>query len=503
MFLRLTIKELVQQLRSITFYLFLGIVLLFYFTQFSPPGADRPLEPLDETHFLYWKLLGDYQDGKIINDSELKRLEFIKMTRPLTDEEKRQEAAADITLSPVQKEAVKRVIEKMNPGGTEKRENVANIRFQIGKEELDSLLEELHTSLGGMTYYGSSFRETLLSHENYYGGTDIKDPKDKMRILYGMMKQHLEEGKVLSYTLGFGKSIHLSEEQKGFIRKAMAEVLPSGSIEDPELKFSVSFKRFVDIMRDIDSRLGGGTYYGDSMRESFMHRSRTYEEARADFDVLLTKDRITRAFGRLFADYSGITAGFFPVFLAAFILTRDRRNKMHELIYSRSVSSFVYVSSKFAAVVFAVLLCYLVIATHATYVFAEIAGLYGYTIDYLAFYTHTFVWILPTVLFTAALSLLVSVAFGNGIMAIPVQLLLWFSSLMPLSGDYSLLKPILRFNDLGGYEKYRVWLDDILLNRAFYAGLSLLLLVLAAKVLSWRRVSGYGQHFARSQNHRV
>jgi hypothetical protein len=162
---------------------------------------------------------------------------------------------------------------------------------------------------------------------------------------------------------------------------------------------------------------------------------------------------------------------------------------MHELIYNRNISSLTYILSKFFAISFLVLLCYLIFATHATIVFAKLGSFYGYSIDYFAFCKYTFTWVLPTILFSTALSMLLSIAFGNGIIAMLVQLAIWLSCLFPLSGDYKFFKPIIRYNLLTTYNEHNSWVMSICVNRIFIFVLSILLIFAASKVFSLKRAN--------------
>jgi len=218
----------------------------------------------------------------------------------------------------------------------------------------------------------------------------------------------------------------------------------------------------------------------------------TYEEAAANYENLVCKDKVTGGFGRLFSDYMGITAGFFSIFIGAFLPTRDKRSRMHELIYTRPVSSIVYVFARYIGACVSIIICYLLLATHATVMFAKIAAVNSLSMDYFAFYKYTFTWVLPTVMFTTSLGMLVSSVAGNGVASIPLQFLLWINSLLPLSGDYSLTKFVLRFNSAGKYEEYIKWLPAIYMNRVFFLIISFAIALLTSWVWSLRRSNSDG-----------
>jgi hypothetical protein len=113
-------------------------------------------------------------------------------------------------------------------------------------------------------------------------------------------------------------------------------------------------------------------------------------------------------------------------------------------------------------------------------------------IDYFAFFKYTLFWIAPTVMFTSGVGALISIIFGNGVAAIPVQFMLWMNSLMPLRGDYGLTKLVIRFNTAGAYEEYIGWVHNIGINRIFYVLISAGLVLIGTWVWSLKRGAGSG-----------
>ncbi|HBI03264.1 MAG TPA: hypothetical protein DDY49_04445 [Paenibacillaceae bacterium] len=325
----------------------------------------------------------------------------------------------------------------------------------------------------------------VANSQGVYGFVPMEDQGDKMKAVYNWMTQDVQRGEILTYGFMINKEVRLSEEKKQFIQEAMNRLASQGEI-------SVSYEEFLTIVGDLDQKLGGSTTYSDEWRDDSLRRPMTYEEAVQKYKDLIEKDKVTGAFGRLFADYMGITAGIFPIFLGAFVLTRDKRTRAHEIIYSRKISSITYVLSKYFGILTLVTLCYLVLATATTFYYMNMASTQNLVIDDLAFYKYTFAWIVPTAMFSIALGMLVSVIFGNGIVAIPLQFVLWIQSMLPLQGEYGLSKMVVRFNGLGFTEEYLSWFNAIAMNRVFYAALSLGILFLVAWVWSMKRGVGNG-----------
>jgi ABC-type transport system involved in multi-copper enzyme maturation permease subunit len=347
--------------------------------------------------------------------------------------------------------------------------------------------KELKLQLRSITLY-IFFAISFLFYLTQFNPPNINvpiEPIDEMHFMYQQMKSDYKSW------------ITLDSEQKAYF-KSVIEKMHQGGLDKTEpitkIIFDVNYQEYDKLLEQLNTKLGGKTYYGKQLREAYLkgnynNDNSTYEQRKKNFDLLLQNQSVTQPYGRVFADYLGLTAGILPLFLSAFVLTRDKRNQMHELIYSRNISSFTYVISKFIAVSFLVLICYLLLATHTTIVFAKLGSFYGYSIDCFAFYKYTFAWVLPTILFSTALSMLLSIAFGNGIIAMPVQLVIWLLCLSPLLGDYKFFKPIIRYNLLTTYNEYSSWSMSICANRIFIFAVSILIIFAASKVLSLKRTN--------------
>ncbi len=336
--------------------------------------------------------------------------------------------------------------------------------------------------------------------QNYYGSVIITDRTEEIKEVFRNLNRDLDNG-TFEVNGFINKMVKINDDERDLLKEATNRI-GFYDIDTKEINIKASYEEYLKIVREVDKKLGKNTSYGDKYRKITLNRNMTYEEAVTEFNDVLNKDKLTSAYARLFADYMGITAAFFPIFLSAFILTRDKRSKMHELIYSRNIKSSIYVISKYIALVASTLLVYLALATHATIKFSIFAAQNKYIIDYLAFYKYTIIWILPTLMFTIAFGMFISLILDNGILALPIQFVLWITSLMPLKGDYNLGKILIRFNTVGSYNKYILWSKDIITNRIFYAVLSIGIVFITALLLSYKRGGGFGV-FTKSKKDNV
>jgi hypothetical protein len=476
-FIRLLAKELKYLLRSVSFYILLAVITVFYFSQFEFPGKDASLKPLSEMEFMYKTMITDYEAGALLGG-------------PLTGNMVKLSDQQAVKLTDGQMEALEKAIEAMS--GDDGVVDAAD----VDRDRYLGIVRTLNEDLGGNTYYGDSLREQYLDYNLRYGQKPLEDPVRQMEVMFGQMVRDYYRDQIESYKFGFSRTIRFGEKERQAIRDAMNKMTPSGAdalelsyeeLAEKEFSFTIGYDEFLEVLRTLDRNLGGRTHYGDSMRGSLLTMERTYEEALAEFNTIVEKDKITNAYARLFADYMGITAGFFPAFIAAFILLKDRRRRMDEVICSRRVDSVAYVGAKYAVIVISVSIFYLVLATHATTGFHHFAKENGYAIDYFAFYKYSLIWIVPTLAFTVSLGMLVSVVFNSGIPAIPLQFAAWLISIMPLSGDYRLFKYIIRFNQVASNDVYARFSPDIANNRLFFTLVSAVLFALAVYIWSKRR----------------
>lgn len=310
--------------------------------------------------------------------------------------------------------------------------------------------------------------------------TNNLTPDQGMREIETHLRLDLSSKTTLSSAGPINKKVKVQPEAQ----RAMEELL-----EDVQSQ-RISYDEFTLKVNKIDQLLGGNTIYGDKHRKEYLIRPQTQEEASKEFDTMVNHEGLTNAYGKMLADYMGITAGFFPTFIAAFLLGRDKRTIMAELVRVRTCGSLTYIFAKYLAVVALLGLVYLLISVQPTYAFYKIVTANGWTFHPFGFVKFTLGWVLPTLMFTTALSMFFSEITGSGIAAIPLQLILWFTSLSPLKGDYSLSKYVIRFNSAGSYDLLEHSLNAIALNRVFYIGLSLALVGLCAWVWEKNRARG-------------
>lgn len=313
----------------------------------------------------------------------------------------------------------------------------------------------------------------------YYGSTMDLTPEEEMQELAAQISMDLNHYQGFERLGLLSKRVKFRPEQKRAMEQ-LRDLMQSGKL---------TYDAFQRETTKLDEVLGGNTIYGPRFR-FLLHRPLTYEEALKGYQTMLYTEGVTRAYGRLFADYLGITAGLFPAFLAAFLLGRDRRTRMNELIRAKRVHPLTYVFGKYLALVVLLGAAYLVIALHPTWTFYRLSVEAGWRFHWWGFLQYALWWVIPTMMFTVALAMTVAELIGNGLVALAIQMLLWFSSVASLMGNYSLSKYIIRFNSAGMYDVFQRSAHSIMINRLFYVVLSIGLIVLCAVIWNWKGVRG-------------
>jgi hypothetical protein len=304
--------------------------------------------------------------------------------------------------------------------------------------------------------------------------------EDHIEYAYNTMKADYNSGDTLRI-----KGINMfyekiNEEQRKFLEEAIIEM------EDISFQTIDEYYGFID---KVDRALGGNTIYSSENNFSFIIRSKYYEEDIEAYNAILKEDKVTNAYGRLFADYIGIAISFFTVFVTAFSLTKDKRYNCNELIYTTRVSSYKYVLGKYLGDIAIASLILFLVTGHATWIFHGFSKLTGDPISYGGFFKYSIVWIIPTIMFVTSLSYVIQLIFDNGIVSIIVQFFYWLYSMKNLIPQgIQPTKYFIRFNKIIPHSEFEPFMKEIYLNRILFTIFSLVLLFLAIKL--WDRKRG-------------
>lgn len=250
---------------------------------------------------------------------------------------------------------------------------------------------------------------------------------------------------------------------------------------------NLAYDRFLTLMQQADKLIGGGSHYGKDYLMDFAQEPMTYADAVLAYSNIVEKDRVTGAYARLFADYSGIVLAFVPVFVAVATGMKDRRSHMQELIFARKLSSVKLQFTRYGALV--TMLSIPVVLAGGYFTVWVIVKHPGYALDPFAFMKYTVGWLLPTLMTSTAVGVFVT-ELTETPLAIAIQGIWWFVGLFAgvprMEGGYG-MDLALRHNIVGNTQVFLDHIQLLIYNRVAYALFALALVLAAAYVYHWKR----------------
>ena len=341
-----------------------------------------------------------------------------------------------------------------------------------------------------------------------YGVKNSSDEKVIMNSTITQLVLEYDEGEYVTYPIGFYKKVILNEQQQKQVGEILKEITglegqqlnikikeywddvksksDGGYVNSsrlPKDKFQVkgnlSYQQFLDYMGQINDLLGGGSKYKPESVSSNAKVPKTYEDALKEYEDIVYKDNVSRAYSRLFSDYMGIVLGILPVFLAVTRGLRDKRAKASEVIFSKRASSLSIIVPRYVATVAMILIPVLLLSVTPNLQSLYCASNNGVQVDYFAFVKVIFAWLLPTILVSVSVGFFFT-ELTDGPVGILIQGVWWLVSIFLSMGNlvgnvgWNLIP---RFNTVGAYEKYNEVFNQLVINRLFYSFIGIILLV--------------------------
>lgn len=303
----------------------------------------------------------------------------------------------------------------------------------------------------------------------------------------------------------------MTVDENGDLTTEMGNGKESDTEEDKTKHFrsQVTYERFKELMQEIENIIGeeGSKYSTEMMITYFGMSEMTYEEAYAEYNKTIEKDKVTGAFARLFCDYMGLALGLYPIFIVVIMWLKDRISNEAELIYSRKVSTLKLVLSRYFASITMVLIPVILLSFESLIPLMSFGADKGIPIDGLAYIKYILWWLLPTVMIVSATGMFFTLLTDSPI-AIVLQFLWWTvdKGMTGLSGDTSIATLMIRHNTLRGYEIIQEGFETICMNRLLLVGLSIMFVILSVCVLGQKRkgrinaTNIYGKCFGYIQN---
>ncbi len=327
-----------------------------------------------------------------------------------------------------------------------------------------------------------------------------------------------EIAEIISEITGVDKTVILNESSDNsdnsvykVTKDSMSENNEGGFIIDSndkseenseKTKYSVrgnmSYSRFKELMKIADDILGGGSKYAVDSLIGYGAVPLTYEEALSQYDLAVKSDRVTGGYARLFADYAGIMAmSLMPVFPAIILCMKDRRARMDALIYTKKISAVKLTLARYLALVTSAMIPIIIMSYISNITVWNAHS--EIILDYLAPLKYDFGWLLPSAMISAAIGMFLTELTGTPI-AVVVQGLWWMLDInlgiKTIDSGYSLFRLAPRHN-VGANswfhtQDYLNNFQNLILNRALIAGVSIFLIALTILIYEAKRKGKFG-----------
>lgn len=369
-----------------------------------------------------------------------------------------------------------------------------------------------------MSSEGDAGLQEPVPGQSYYGETVTKDETQIMEGTLANLVEDVYHNSFATYPLGFYKGVTLNDEEteraesilerctgKSFEaleeemtghygqydQSSMEEAMEARAGYKVTVKEGFTYAEFEDAMAEICDLVGKGSSYEKDKYENSIYVPMTYEQAKEEFDAICEKDRLTRAYMRLFCDYAGIVLSILPIFIGVSRVLRDKRAKVQQVMFSKPASGALIVVSRYLANL--VMLCIPVFVTafllqQPYYYKAQTFGIQG---DFMAFLTVPGVWLVPEIMIVLALSFLIT-EFTDTVLAVFIQVAWGIGGLFgatTLVGDFG-MRLVARWNTLGEAVLFSSLEKGLLLNRGYYFLLAVVCVMLTVIVYERKRRKG-------------
>lgn len=448
MFLSLFWRECKQLLKSITFYLYLIILVLFYFSQLSTFNPLVKPQPGMKSYG------ADYAtDKKDIMEGTLGRLAYCAMNNSY----------------PAYPMGFYKNV-KLDEDEAKRVEEILEQDTGMDKNELSQFMQKYFDGEANMAPAPEA------PPEDYESGNDTPEdnglegnvPENYDPENYDMENYDPDNNTPENYN---DEAYRASED----FQKHMQYWPDIPAVE------GLSYEEFEKHMKEIDGLIGGGSDFAPSRLYMNAEKEMTFEELEKEYEDTLYKDKISNAYAREFCDYLGIMLAILPVFLSATRALRDKRAKAAEVIYARKVSSTTIILTRYLATLLFTLIPVLILGAMVTTQCIYYGEGLGVEVDAFAFLKHIVGWLMPSAMTALSVGFFFT-ELTDSPTAVLVQGIWWMASNFMAFGKGTLegsfgLNLIPRWNTCGKYEKFAEQLPDLITNRIIYAAIAILMLV--------------------------
>lgn len=353
-----------------------------------------------------------------------------------------------------------------------------------------------------VTQFGVELNEPLTEpsiNDAYYGSVKTDDENVIMEsAIYSLLYEY-EMNAYTCYPFGLYKEVKLNQSEINEMKSIIDKLTDSDNLL---IASTLTYEEFLNYMEEVDDILGGGSNYSrKGIENNFAEVPMTYEEAMAEYKSVTEGREITKAYTRLFCDYLGIILGVMPIFVCAGLWQADKRAAMEPLIFSRKITSFKLVGTRYTAL-FATM--FIPVAVTFLYTIIKLIGLYGSeNMEIVESLGVMLSWLVPEMMIVISLGTLLTIflsAFG----AIFIQMVWWFVNVLlksELTGNITKWDLVVRHNSFFEVNLFYSQWDNFVWNRVFYLVLSLVLFGISVIVYDKKRKGNFDGKRMLHKNH--
>ena len=220
-------------------------------------------------------------------------------------------------------------------------------------------------------------------------------------------------------------------------------------------------------------------------------------------NIIKNKDIYYGAYSRYLSDIIRVILGVLPFFLSAQTFLLDKKSNAYKTIHTKTISSHQIIIIRTCSIM--TLAC-LPVLLFSFYFIIKLSIIHQVSLkEILIFYKILILWTTPTLLFTIALGIRLTIMF-HSYLGVIVQIVIWFTNLNiganAVEGHYGYLL-IPRHNTLFNARYFYNNYNELLMNRISYCCLDIIIILISIWIFDLKRrgVTRNGEvTFHRNQN---
>ena len=365
---------------------------------------------------------------------------------------------------------------------------------------------------------GIDVEKYIEENDTYpYGKKNDEVPSIVESIIFNTLFDEYSKGTYSAYPFGYIQHVKLDSDCTKRVEEILEEISGKSISNLKEIykneeefrkltgNLNFDYDRFKELMSEVNKMVGKGSSYDPNEFYSYSYVALSYEDAVREYNDFLNIDGISSGLARIFCDYMGIIVSLYPIFIVVLMFLKDKKNNIHEIIYSSKVTAFKLIINRYMAIVAMSILPVIVLAiiSTGTLWYRVPSNLIQY-FDYFSFIKYSLEWLLPSIMIVTSIGMIVTLI-TDGFFAIVLQILWWIYTMFNAGviGKYALSFIIIRFNSI---EKRQVYFDNInaiFVNRMFYSILSIILVILSVVVFKMKRKGRLANHNGYKRNFKI